>query len=85
MGPPTHHLRTALLRLWHYRHGAELAAIWGTMLQFVVRHPPARIEEAWTVAYEISLMWPDGASGVATRRHAHDLVGRRDWFLHHRP
>ena len=52
-------LRTALLRRWHDRHGAELAANWGTILQLVVRHPPATIEEAWTVACEVSLMWPD--------------------------
>ncbi len=87
-GHPHTDLRTALLRRWHERHGAEPAANWGTMLQLVVRHPPARIEEAWTVAYEISLMWPDtagGGNGVATRRHAHDLVARRDWFLHYRP
>lgn len=87
-GFPHTDLRTALLHRWHERHGAELAANWGTMLQFVVRHPPATIEEAWAVAYEISLIWPDtagGSNGVATRRHARDLVGRRDWFLHYRP
>jgi len=87
-GYPHTDLRTALLRRWHDRHGAELAANWGTMLQFVVAHPAATIEEAWTLAYEISLLWPDtagGGNGVATRRHARDLIGRRDWFLHYRP
>ena len=87
-GSPHTDLRTALLHRWHGRHGAELGANWGTMLQFVVRHPPATIEEAWAVAYEVSLIWPDtagGTSGVATRRHARDLVGRHDWFLHYRP
>lgn len=87
-GHPHTDLRTALLRRWHDRHGAELAANWGPMLQLVVRHPPATIEEAWTVASEVSLMWPDtagGGNGVATRRHARDLVARRDWFFHFRP
>ena len=87
-GYPHTDLRPALLRRWHARHGAELAANWGTMLQLVVRHPPATIEEAWEVAYETSLMWPDtagGANGVATRRHARDLIDRHEWFLHYRP
>lgn len=87
-GYPHTDLRTALLRRWHDRHGAEVAANWGTMLQLVVRRPPATIEQAWTVAYEISLTWPDtagGGNGVATRRHAQDLVGRRNWFLQYRP
>ena len=58
------------------------------MLQVVVQRPPATIDEAWTAAYEISLTWPDtagGGNGVATRRHARDLVNRHDWFLHYRP
>ena len=87
-GHPHTDLRAAVLRRWHQRHGAELAANWGTMVQLVVRRPPSTIEEAWTVAYETSLLWPDtagGANGVATRSHARDLVGRPDWFLHFRP
>lgn len=87
-GYPHTDLRTALLRRWHDRHGAEVAANWGTMLQLVVHRPPTTIEAAWAVAYEINLIWPDtagGGNGVATRRHARDLIGRSDLFLHRRP
>jgi hypothetical protein len=45
-GYPHTDLRTALLRRWHQRHGAEMAANWLTMQQLVVPHPPANIEEA---------------------------------------
>lgn len=87
-GHPHTDVRAALLRRWHDRHGAELAANWGTMLQLVVGRPPTTIEEAWAVAYETNLIWPDtagGINGIATRHHARDLVGRSDWFLHFRP
>ncbi len=86
-GYPHTDLRTALLRRWHQRYGAEMAANWGTMQQLVVHQPPATIEQAWTAAYEIDLLWADTVTGpcVPIRRHAQDLVGRRDWFLHNRP
>lgn len=58
------------------------------MLQLVVHRPPATIEEGWVAAHEINLMWPDtagGGNGIATRWHAHDVVGRPEWLLHCRP
>ncbi|NIV35275.1 MAG: DUF4253 domain-containing protein, partial [Anaerolineae bacterium] len=87
-GYPHTDIRTAVLRRWHQRHGAEPAANWGTMLQFVVSRPPTNIEEAWVVAYETKILWPDtagGANGIATRQHAWDLLGRDRWFVHYRP
>lgn len=86
-GYPHTDLRTALLRRWYNLYGAELAANWGTMQQFVVTHPPATIQQAWPAAYEISLLWPDTIHGpvVPLRRLARDLVDRPTWFLHHRP
>ncbi|MEX2621775.1 MAG: DUF4253 domain-containing protein, partial [Egibacteraceae bacterium] len=87
-GHPHTDLRTAVLRRWDLRHGAEPAANWGTMLQLVVGRPPSTIEAAWAIAREVALLWPDtagGLNGISTRTHARDLIDRDRWFLHYRP
>lgn len=81
-------IRTAALLRWHTKFGVEPVANWGTMQQLVVPRPPTDPEVAMSLAREISLLWPDtagGSNGVSTRRHARDLMGRDNWFLHRRP
>ena len=62
-------------------------ATWGTMQQLVVRRPPYDLEQAWRLAREQALLWPDtyALPGVTVRDLARDLVGRDRWFLHLRP
>jgi hypothetical protein len=76
-----------LVRSWRERFGAELVANWGTMLQFVVHHPPADLEAAYALAVEHYEVAPETMllPGVPIREHARDLVGRGSWFLHSRP
>jgi hypothetical protein len=77
----------AIARSWEQRFGAELVANWVTMLQFVVGRPPATIEDAWQLAVEQDLVAPSTTvlPGVPLRRHAQNLIGRPNWFLHERP
>jgi len=77
----------ALLRRWRERHGAELCAHYGTMLEFVVRRPPRDVDEALPLAREHLLAAPCTLllPGIALRHHALGLVGHAEWFLHERP
>lgn len=77
----------ALLRSWHERHGAELVASWGTMLQFVVAWPPQTLDEAFALAVEQDRVAGSllGPAGVELRDHARALLRRETWFLHDRP
>jgi hypothetical protein len=78
-----------MLERWEERHGAELVASWGTMLQLTVARPPTDVERAFELATEqvlvaydtIALPHPD----VTVRAHARALLGRPEWFLHDRP
>jgi hypothetical protein len=84
---PDSDLRPALVRDWCVRYGAEPVANWETMQQFVIRRPPATLDQAWEVARAQALLWPDTyrLPGVNVRQMARDLVGRDRWFLHLRP
>lgn len=84
---PDSDLRPALVRQWSEQYGAEPVANWGTMQQFVVRRPPATLDQAWEVARAQALLWYDTVAlpGQTVRQFAHDLVGRGRWFLHLRP
>jgi hypothetical protein len=86
-GPGGAEKLVAILRLWHDRHGAELLAHYGTMLEFVVDRPPQTIDEAWQLAREQVLIAPctTAPRGVPLRQHARALIGRSTWFLHERP
>ena len=77
----------AVFRGWRQRFGAEVVASWGTMLQFVVRYPPQRLEDAFALAVEQDRVAPSTLPlpGVPIRDHARALLGRRSWFLHSRP
>lgn len=77
----------AVLRSWHERHGAELVAHYGTMLEFVVSRPPRTLEDAWRLAREQELVAPCTTTlpGIPLRQHARALIGRSTWFLHERP
>lgn len=77
----------AILRAWSQRWSAELVANWGTMLQFLVERPPAKLDEAWDLAWEQATVAPDTLHfpEVSVRDHARALIGRGDWFLHERP
>ena len=77
----------AVLRSWHERYGAEVAAHYGTMLELVVRRPPSTLDDAWTLAREQELVAQCTTilPGVTLRDHARCLVDRGTWFLHERP
>ena len=77
----------ALGRHWHKRHGAELVAHYGTMLQCLVARPPLDAGAAWTLAIEHDLLSPytRAAPGIDLRHYAQGLVGSDRWFLHERP
>jgi hypothetical protein len=77
----------ALLRRWRERHGAELWAHYGTMLEFEVRRPPEDFDTALALAREHDLAAPCTLMmpGIALRHHALGLVGHGTWFLHERP
>jgi hypothetical protein len=77
----------ALGRRWHQRHGAELVAHYGTMLQCLVSQPPTTLDEAWRLAREHDLAAPCTLAlpGIALRHHAIGLIGHDRWFLHERP
>lgn len=77
----------ALLRRWRERHGAELFAHYGTMLEFVVRQPPADLETALALAREHERAAPCTLAlpGIPRGHYALGLVGHGDWFLHERP
>lgn len=76
-----------LLRDWRERHGAELWAHYGTMLEFTVERPPADLDAALPLAREHALAAPCtlDLSGIPQRHYALGLVGHREWFLHERP
>ncbi len=76
-----------LLHAWRERHGAELFAHYGTMLEFVVERPPADIDAALPLAREHELAAPCTTllPGIPLRHYALGLVGHGEWFLHERP
>ena len=82
-----HEALIAVLRAWHARHGAEVVASWGTMLQLAVARPPTDLDEAFALAVEQDRVAFDTlmGRGVSLREHARALLGRREWFLHSRP
>lgn len=77
----------ALLRRWRERHGAELWAHYGTMLEFEVSEPPQNMDSALALAREHDLAAPCTLAlpGIPLRHHALGLVGHNTWFLHERP
>lgn len=77
----------ALLRRWRERHGAELWAHYGTMLEFEVRQPPGDFDTALELAREHDLAAPCTLAlpGIPLRHHALGLMGHGTWFLHERP
>jgi Domain of unknown function (DUF4253) len=76
-----------LLRAWREGYAAELFAHYGTMLEFVVQHPPADIEAAFPLAraHELAAPCTTILPGIALRHYALGLVGQGEWFLHERP
>jgi hypothetical protein len=76
-----------ILEVWRRAYGAELAANYGTMLQFVVARPPPNIEDAWHLAVQQALVAHGTIAGppVALREHARALIERPTWLLHQRP
>lgn len=77
----------ALARRWREMYGAELVAHYGTMLEFVVEHPPASFEQACTLAREqlAFALCTTYLPSLTLGDHARSLVGRDTWFLHQRP
>jgi hypothetical protein len=77
----------AMLRHWQERHGAELVAHFGTMLQFVVANPPSDPSAAFDLAWEHDQMAGDTLArpGVEVGEHADYVALSRRWFLHSRP
>lgn len=77
----------ALGRRWHQRHGAELVAHYGTMLQSFVSRPPTTLDDAWSLAREHDLAAPCTLAlpGISLRHHALGLIDHDRWFLHERP
>lgn len=76
-----------LLAQWREQHGAELFAHYGTMLEFIVRKPPADLDTAFALAREHELVAPCTLQlpGIALRHYALGLVNHGQWFLHERP
>ena len=77
----------ALLRQWHARHGAELVAHYGTMLQLRVARRPQSAQEAFDLAWQQETVAPCTTvlPGVALRDHARALLHTDSWHLHERP
>lgn len=77
----------ALLRRWRERYGAELFTHYGTMLEFVVRQPPADLQGALALACEHERVAPCTLAlpGIPRGHYALGLVGHGEWFLHERP
>jgi len=76
-----------VLQSWQQRFGAELVAHYGTMLQFVVQHPPSTLETAFQLAWEQYMIAPCTLElpGITLREHARVLLQTQRWFLHERP
>jgi Domain of unknown function (DUF4253) len=76
-----------LLRAWRERHGAELFAHYGTMLEFEVQRPPADMDTALQLAREHERAAPCTLAlpGIPLRHYALGLIGHAEWFLHERP
>jgi len=76
-----------VLQSWQQRFGAELVAHYGTILQFVVQHPPSTLEAAFQLAGEQYMIAPCTLElpGITLREHARALLHTQRWFLHERP
>jgi hypothetical protein len=76
-----------VLQSWQQRFGAELVAHYGTILQFVVQHPPSTLEAAFQLAWEQYMIAPCTLElpGITLREHARALLQKQRWFLHERP
>ena len=72
---------------WQQCFGAELVAHYGTILQFVVQHPPSTLETAFQLAWEQYMIAPCTLElpGITLREHARALLQTQRWFLHERP
>lgn len=79
--------KTAALRSWHERYGAELVCSFITDLQLRVSKRPATLDEAFDLAIEHHHFAPDRRilSGVSQREYARSLYSSDQWLLVARP
>lgn len=84
-GPGNAERFIAVLRDWNAWFDAELAVHYGTMLGFLVEHPPEFLEEAWGLAWDHEFAASSTRVGISVRHYARALLGRRTWWLHDRP
>jgi hypothetical protein len=77
----------ALGRRWQQRHGAELFAHYGTMIECFVSNPPSGIDDAFELAQEHDLAGTCTLPlpGITLRNYAAGLLRHDRWFLHDRP
>ena len=83
-------LHEALIRLlcsWQQDFGAQLVAVWGTMLQLVASRPASTLEAAFALADQHVRVAPATTllPGSSTRELARHLWRGERWFLHERP
>ena len=81
------HIVAAFLKKWNSHYGAELVCHYGTMLQFLVKQRPAKMREAFQLAWEqtaialCTILLP----GFSLKEYAIYLMVYDRWFLHERP
>lgn len=83
---PTDEEHVAVLRYWHERHGANLIAIGGDMIECTVDRPPSTREQALDLAREHLIYAPGtlgefAAQGSSVPELAATLLNSRHWLF----
>jgi hypothetical protein len=79
--------KSAALRSWNERYGAEIVGSFITTLHLKVKRRPQNVDEAFTLALEHYNFASDTLvlPGISIREHARALLSMDHWFFHSKP